>query len=75
MAILVVNNTRDIDTDKKVNKKTISVRLGKILSKFYYEFLIILSFLGLLHLLIDTRSFFLLAFVNRVVKRKGRYVD
>ena len=35
-ALLVVNNTRDIDTDKKVNKRTWAVRFGRLFSYFEY---------------------------------------
>ena len=40
VALLVVNNTRDIDTDKKVNKKTFAVRFGRLFS--YLEYIICL---------------------------------
>lgn len=43
--ILVVNNYRDIDTDKEVGKNTLAVLLGKDFTKFQYVFLIIISFL------------------------------
>lgn len=36
--ILGVNNIRDIETDKKVNKMTLAVRLGEKRSKILYEF-------------------------------------
>ena len=39
-ALLVVNNTRDIATDKKVNKKTFSVRFGRLFSYLEYIFLL-----------------------------------
>lgn len=37
-ALLVVNNTRDIDTDRKVNKKTWAVRFGPVFSYVEYIF-------------------------------------
>jgi len=37
-ALLVVNNTRDIDTDRKVNKKTWAVRFGPVFSYGEYIF-------------------------------------
>ena len=37
-ALLVVNNTRDIDSDRHVNKKTFSVRFGRLFSYVEYIF-------------------------------------
>ncbi len=37
-ALLVVNNTRDIESDKRVNKKTFAVRFGRLFS--YIEYII-----------------------------------
>ena len=39
-ALLVVNNTRDIDSDRKVNKKTWAVRFGRLFS--YVEYILCL---------------------------------
>ena len=44
-AILVVNNLRDLDTDKLSGKRTLAVWLGKEFSKIQYSILIILPFL------------------------------
>lgn len=60
VAILVVNNTRDIETDTQVKKKTMAVRLGRTISKAYYQMILILSYLGVLHLAIDLHSWSLL---------------
>ena len=43
-AILVVNNLRDIDTDKLSGKKTLAVRLGKKLTKIQYSILVIIPY-------------------------------
>jgi 1,4-dihydroxy-2-naphthoate octaprenyltransferase len=40
-AILVVNNTRDIDTDRRANKKTLAVRMGRENSRRFYAALVI----------------------------------
>ncbi len=48
MAILVVNNVRDIDEDRQANKRTLSVRFGKTFGKLQYLFSILLAFLPLL---------------------------
>ncbi len=39
-ALLVVNNLRDIEEDRKVGKRTLVVRLGKSFARFYYTFCI-----------------------------------
>ncbi len=43
--LIVVNNLRDIDGDRKVNKKTLAVRLGKKFSKLEIYTLYILNYL------------------------------
>ena len=43
-AILVVNNVRDLNTDKKSNKKTIAVILGKKFCEFEYFLMLLLGF-------------------------------
>ncbi len=44
-AILVVNNLRDLDTDRLSGKKTLAVQLGKTFSKIQYSTLILIPFL------------------------------
>ena len=39
--LLVVNNLRDIDTDRDAGKKTLAVRIGKGKTRFLYAFLMI----------------------------------
>lgn len=43
-AVLVVNNYRDLDSDKKVGKHTLAVRLGRRASRFEYALLMLLPF-------------------------------
>ncbi len=43
--ILIVNNYRDIEEDKQVNKKTLAVIFGKTFSQFEYTSLMVISFL------------------------------
>ena len=45
IAILVVNNLRDIDVDKKANKNTLAVRFGKKFAQTEYSVCIFLAFL------------------------------
>ena len=44
-AILVVNNLRDVETDKLSGKRTLAVRFGKKFSKIQYSILILIPFL------------------------------
>ena len=44
VAILVVNNLRDIETDAKAGKRTLAVRLGRKGAELEYEFLLIAAY-------------------------------
>lgn len=44
-AIMVVNNLRDIDTDKPAGKKTLAVMLGRKNTIFEYRLLLVISYL------------------------------
>ena len=46
VAILCVNNIRDINADKKVGKKTLAVRFGINKIKFIFDLMIILPFIS-----------------------------
>lgn len=43
-AILVVNNVRDIDSDRRANKNTLAVRMGRDRTRRLYVFLILAAF-------------------------------
>lgn len=43
-ALLVVNNTRDIDTDRRANKRTLAVRLGRERARVMYATMICASY-------------------------------
>ena len=43
-AILVVNNVRDIDTDRRANKRTLAVRMGRERSRSLYVAMIALAY-------------------------------
>ncbi|NGX28158.1 MAG: 1,4-dihydroxy-2-naphthoate octaprenyltransferase [Candidatus Anoxychlamydiales bacterium] len=45
VAVLVVNNLRDIDVDRPANKLTLAVRFGKSFAKIEYTFCVIAAFL------------------------------
>ena len=43
-AIMVVNNVRDMDTDRRVGKRTLAVRLGRARTRDLYAAMVFLSF-------------------------------
>lgn len=45
-AILVVNNVRDLDTDRRAGKKTLAVRLGRERTRHLYVGMVALAFAG-----------------------------
>ena len=45
-AILVVNNVRDIDTDRRAGKRTLAVRLGRARARRLYEAMLALAFVS-----------------------------
>jgi 1,4-dihydroxy-2-naphthoate octaprenyltransferase len=45
-AILVVNNLRDIDTDRRAGKMTLAVRLGRVLTRRLFAVMLLLAFLA-----------------------------
>ncbi len=51
-AILVVNNTRDIDTDRRAGKKTLAVRMGPANSRRFYAALLIGAYVLLIVVMI-----------------------
>lgn len=64
VGVINLNNLRDIDNDKKYNKKTIAVRLGKRYTKIYHAFLIICAVCcALTYVVFNFNSYFNLLFV------------
>ncbi len=63
VAILVVNNLRDIEGDRKVGKKTLAVRFGKRFAQWQYVVSVLAASLipVLLYLVFDTSPFVLIA--------------
>ena len=43
-AILVVNNTRDVDTDRRAGKRTLAVRMGRERSRAFYAGIVLLAY-------------------------------
>lgn len=58
VAILCVNNIRDINTDRKVGKKTLAVRFGSTFVRILYDCMIIFPYLSVL-LLLTQHHFYL----------------
>lgn len=50
-AILVVNNVRDLDTDRRAGKRTLAVRLGRARTRVLFAAMIVVSYLALAALL------------------------
>lgn len=62
MAILIANNVRDIEEDKKAHKKTLPARFGKIFGKIQYLLAIFLALIPILFFY-QTHPFSLLTFL------------
>lgn len=45
-AILVVNNVRDLDTDRRAGKRTLAVRLGRARTRALYVGMVVIAFAG-----------------------------
>src|SRR5439155_21474137 len=45
-AILVVNNVRDIDTDRRAGKRTLAVKIGRPAARRLYDAMIAIAFLA-----------------------------
>ena len=43
-AILVVNNVRDLDSDARVGKRTLAVRMGRRATRTYYTLLLVAAY-------------------------------
>ena len=69
VAILTVNNLRDIDNDKKVGKKTLAVRFGVSYTQFQYTASVVIGLLIplLIVLLISDKYYLLLSLFTLIV--------
>jgi 1,4-dihydroxy-2-naphthoate octaprenyltransferase len=85
-AILVVNNLRDIESDRRVGKRTLAVRLGERGARVEYLLLLGLAYLTplLMWVLDVTGPWVLLAWlslplarpqVKRVLRQRGRILN
>jgi 1,4-dihydroxy-2-naphthoate octaprenyltransferase len=81
-AILVVNNYRDIDTDRATNKRTLAVRIGRTATRMEYRTLLLLAYvIPVLQTLRASQSLWMLLpllsipFAIRVLRIIGRSTD
>jgi 1,4-dihydroxy-2-naphthoate octaprenyltransferase len=58
VAVLNLNNMRDIETDELANKITIPVRIGLEKAKIYHFILVSLACLSVIYLIFDTEGWF-----------------
>jgi 1,4-dihydroxy-2-naphthoate octaprenyltransferase len=76
-AILVVNNTRDIDTDRRAGKRTLAVRMGRENSRRFYAALLIAAYVVLIVVVItgDLSAWLLLSLLTLpLAARLGRTI-
>src|SRR6476661_1270427 len=60
-AILVVNNVRDVDTDRRAGKRTLAVRLGRERARVLYAAMLAAAFLALIPIALGLCAWVLLA--------------
>ena len=83
VAVLNLNNMRDIENDKKAAKNTLVVKMGLDKAKKYHEFLILAPFVLMIFFSILLKLsfysliivFFILALHLKTVKRANQYAD
>jgi 1,4-dihydroxy-2-naphthoate octaprenyltransferase len=65
-AILMVNNIRDVDTDRRAGKRTLAVRLGRERSRRLYAFVVLLAYvvIGLIVVTGEGEAWLLLAWIS-----------
>jgi 1,4-dihydroxy-2-naphthoate octaprenyltransferase len=74
-AILVVNNVRDIDTDRRAGKRTLAVRLGRPRARTLFSVMLLVAYVSLIPLAFDLSPWVLLPFVTLpLAARLGRTV-
>ncbi len=66
-ALLVVNNLRDIPTDREVGKRTMAVRLGDARTRTFYVVLLVAAFALVVAIAVTDRPFAALGLVGVVV--------
>ena len=59
-AILVVNNVRDLETDRRAGKRTLAVRMGRARTRAFYAVLLLVAYLTLIPLALGLTAWVLL---------------
>jgi 1,4-dihydroxy-2-naphthoate octaprenyltransferase len=63
-AILVVNNVRDIDTDRRAGKRTLAVRLGRPRARTLYSLMLLIAYVTLIPVVFPLSAWVLLPVVT-----------
>jgi 1,4-dihydroxy-2-naphthoate polyprenyltransferase len=63
-AILVVNNVRDIDTDRRAGKRTLAVRLGRPRARTLYSLMLLVAYATLIPVVFPLSAWVLLPVVT-----------
>jgi len=63
-AILVVNNVRDLETDRRAGKRTLAVRLGRARTRAFYAALLVVAYLALVPLALGLTAWVLLPVIT-----------
>jgi 1,4-dihydroxy-2-naphthoate octaprenyltransferase len=74
-AILVVNNVRDLETDRRAGKRTLAVRLGRERTRVLYDAMLLFAYLLVVPLLAELSAWVLLPLLTLpLAVRLGRTV-
>ncbi len=63
-AILIVNNVRDLETDRRAGKRTLAVRMGRARTRVFYAVVLTVAYLALIPLAFGLSAWVLLAVVS-----------
>jgi 1,4-dihydroxy-2-naphthoate octaprenyltransferase len=63
-AILVVNNVRDIDTDRRAGKRTLAVRLGRRRARTLYSVMLLVAYVALISVVFPLSPWVLLPWLT-----------
>jgi 1,4-dihydroxy-2-naphthoate octaprenyltransferase len=63
-AILVVNNVRDIDTDRRAGKRTLAVRLGRQKARTLYSVMLLVAYVALIPVVFALSAWVLLPWLT-----------